>query len=291
MAPGLRAWGQPINDAMKFSISNIALTAFDHADDFGRLVEFGLDGIEVVPSRVWRDTWHELTTVEVFDYRQRIENAGLGVVGLHSLFYDQPELGLFKEPALRVRSLDFLQHMSKVCRDLGGRTLVHGGGRQRGDLPQDEAKAETVRFFQELSARIESHGTCFCLEPMGPEDSDFINSAFEAMAIVEAVGNPALRTQLDAKALVENGEADRKTFEAAAPTLVHFHANEPGLGVLGSTGQVDHAALGTMLREIGYEGYVSIEQRMGSEKDPLADIEISAAMLKRYYDGEGSCVD
>ena len=54
---------------------------------------------------------------------------------------------------------------------------------------------------------------------------------------------------------------------------------------------MDHAALGTMLREIGYEGYVSIEQRMGSEKDPLADIEISAAMLKRYYDGEGSCVD
>ena len=190
---------------MKFSVSNIALPAFDHADDFGRLVEFGLDGIEVAPSRVWRDTWQSLTTVEVNDYRRRVENAGLSVVGLHSLFYDQPELGLFKEPALRVRSLDFMQHLSKVCRDLGGKTLIYGGSRQRGDLPQDEAKAETVRFFQELSARIENHGTCFCLELMGPEDSDFINFAFEAMAIVEAVGNPALRTQLDAKALVENG--------------------------------------------------------------------------------------
>ena len=107
---------------MKFSISNIALPAFDHADDFGRLVEFGLDGIEVAPSRVWRDTWHELTTVEVFDYRQRIENAGLGVVGLPPLFYDPPELGLFTEPALRVRSPAFLHRTSKVCRAPAGRT-------------------------------------------------------------------------------------------------------------------------------------------------------------------------
>ena len=41
-----------------------------------------------------------------------------------------------------------------------------------------------------------------------------------------------------------------------------------------------------MLREIGYEGFVSIEQRMGNKKNLLADIEISVAMLKRYYDGE-----
>ena len=114
---------------MKFSVCNIALRAFDHADDFGRLVEFGLDGIEVAPSRVWRDTWRGLTTVEVNDYRRRVENAGLSVVGLHSLFYDQPELGFSKEPALRARSLDFLQHMSKVCRDLGGPLPFPGVGR------------------------------------------------------------------------------------------------------------------------------------------------------------------
>ena len=116
------------NNTIKFSISNIALPAFDHADDFGRLVEFGLDGIEVAPSRVWRDTWRGLTTVEVTDYRRRVENAGLSVVGLHSLFYDQPDLGLFKAPRERAESLDFLEHLSKVCRDLGGKTLIYGGG-------------------------------------------------------------------------------------------------------------------------------------------------------------------
>ena len=268
---------------MKYAVSNIALRAFDHADDFGRLAEMGLDAVEVAPSRVWRDTWHGLTTLEVSDYRRRIESAGLGVVGLHSLFYDQPRLGLFKGKAERAQSLDFLEHLSKVCRDLGGRTLIYGGGRKRGDLPAEEARAEAVAFFGELSERVENHGTCFCFEPLGPEDSDFINSALESMDIVNEVASPVLQVQLDAKALVENGEADIETFRAVAPKLVHFHANEPGLGVLGSSGQVDHAALGAMLREVGYGGHVSIEQKMSNNADPLADVGKSTQVLVQCY--------
>ena len=272
---------------MKFSVSNIALPAFDHTDDFGRLREFGLDAIEVAPSRVWRDTWHGLTTVEVSDYRNRIVNAGLGVVGLHSLFYDRSELGLFKQPAERAESLDFLEHLSKVCRDLGGKTLIYGGGRKRGPLSKPEARAEAVDFFGELTKRVEAHGTCFCFEPLGPDDSDFINSALDSLAIVEEVGSPALQVQLDAKALVENDEAVIETFEAVRSKLVHFHANEPGLEVLGSTGKVDHALFGNALRAIGYKGYVSIEQRMLSQTDPLADLMTSAEVLKTAYGDEG----
>ena len=117
---------------MKLAVSNIALTAFDHTSDLDGVAELGFEAIEVAPSRVWRDTWHGLTTVEVSDYRRRIESAGLGVVGLHSLFYDQPALGLFKDARHRADSMDFLEHLSKVCRDLGGRTLIYGGGRKRG---------------------------------------------------------------------------------------------------------------------------------------------------------------
>jgi len=269
---------------MKFAVSNIALPAFDHAGELGRLAEMGLDAIEVAPSRIWPDTWKALSQAAVADYRRRIEDAGLGVVGLHSLFFDQPELGLFKEPQRRADSLDFLEHLSGVCRDLGGRTLIYGGGRNRGDLPAKDARAEAVNFLGELTNRIEGHGTCFCFEPLGPKDSDFINSALESLDIVNELASPGLAVQLDAKALVENAEAEAKTFQAVADKLVHFHANEPGLGILGSSGAVDHAALGAMLREIGYAGYISIEQRMqNATADPLADIKESARVLKEAY--------
>ena len=268
---------------MKFAVSNIALSPFDHAEELKSLPGLGLAGLEVAPSRVWRDTWIGLSAKAVADYRQAVEDAGLSVLGLHSLFYDQPELGLFKGPETRATSMDFLEHLSGICRDLGGRTLIYGGGRKRGDLPAEDARIEAIDFFGELSKRIEDHGTCFCFEPLGPADSDFINSALESLDIVNAVDSPTLAVQLDAKALVENGEAEEETFRAVAGKLVHFHANEPGLGPLGSSGTVNHAALGGMLRDIGYGGYVSIEQRMMDEADPLGSVRQSAQHLKECY--------
>jgi sugar phosphate isomerase/epimerase len=267
----------------EFAVSNIALSAYDHEEELLRLPELGLQGLEVAPSRVWRDTWQGLTPREVETYRQTVERAGLKIVGLHSLFFDHPELGLFKDPETRVRTLDYLVHLSGLCRDLGGRTMIYGGGRHRGEVAIDKANTETIDFCHQLCSRIEDHGTCLCFEPLGPNDSDFINSAYDALEIVDIVNHPSLRSQLDAKALVENDEVTIDLFRAAKSTITHFHANEPGLNVLGQTGQIDHAFFGASLRDIGYNGYVSIEQRMLNQENPLSDLEASVAVLKECY--------
>lgn len=267
----------------KFCASNIALTAYDHDAELYRLADLGLSGIEVAPSRIWRETWRGLEAAEVTAYRQGIEKAGLTVVGLHALFYDQPELGLFRDPEARKQSLDFLEHLSAVCRDLGGRTLIWGGGRRRDDIPADTAETEAIAFMTELCQRIADHGTCICFEPLGPDDTDFINSALEALAIVEAVDHPAMAVQLDAKALAANDEVDGDTFRAVARRLVHFHANEPGFAVLGSSGEVDHAGMGELLRRIDYDGFVSIEQRQLTPDDPISDLARSVDVLQACY--------
>lgn len=268
---------------MKYAVSNIALTPFAHAEQLEKLPDLGIEGLEVAPSRKWHDTWNGLSGNDVTAYRREIEKAGLQVVGLHSLFFDHPELGLFKDPDKRAESLDFLEHLSSVCRDLGGTTLIYGGGRKRGSVDAKAAHDETVAFFRELCGRIEHHGTRFCFEPLGPNDTDFLNSAFECLAITKEISHPAIRVQLDAKALVENDEAVAATFAAVAPLLEHYHANEPGLNVLGSSGTIDHAALGQMLRDIGYDGFVSIEQRMLNADAPLSDVSASARILAQNY--------
>lgn len=271
----------------RLAISNIALSAYDHAGQLRHLPELGILGLEVAPSRIWHDTWEKLVPGQVEAYRKEIENAGLKVVGLHSLFFDHPELGLFEGPEVRARTLDFLVHLSSVCRDLGGRSLVYGGGRKRGGVPLEQAFAETIDFCHEFCRRVEGHGTCLCFEPLGLQETDFIHSALDAVRIVELVDHPAVRTQLDAKALVANGEVGPEVFAAAHPTLVHFHANDPGLVVLGSTGEVDHATLGGLLRSIGYTGFVSMEQRMLNTDNPLSDVAISARLAQECY-GTGS---
>ena len=59
----------------KLAVSNIALSAYGHAAELGRLTELGLAGVEVAPSRVWRDTWRGLTPEKVRAYRRDVEAA------------------------------------------------------------------------------------------------------------------------------------------------------------------------------------------------------------------------
>lgn len=269
---------------MRFSVSNIALPAYDHARYFSPLREMGFTGVEVAPSRVWRETGRALESAEVSKYRKSVENAGLTVVGLHSLFFDHPELGLFKGPEVSRLTLDYLVHHSEVCRDLGGKTLIFGSptARRRGNLPVIEAEAEVIDFFGSLCDRISHHGTCFCLEPLAANESDFVNSAIDAIRIANAINDPSFQVQLDAKALTVSGEVKEEIFLQAGLKLVHYHVNEPGLGVLGS-GAVDHQEIASLLRSVQYNGFVSLEQRMLDVNEPLNAIRESVAIMKEFY--------
>ena len=131
----------------------------------------------------------------------------------------------------------------------------------------------------ELCQRISDHGTVFCFEPLGPDSTDFINSALEAKAIADEVDHPAMAIQLDAKALFENDEVNAVLFETVADQLVHFHVNEPDLGVIGTSGKID-----LQLRDpcAGLVDYVSIEQRQ-LEGGLIENIAKSVEVTKSSY--------
>ena len=151
---------------MKLALSNIALTAYNHSEELEVVASLGIEGLEVAPSRVWESSWDGLTLGDVERYRREVEDAGLQVIGLHSLFYDQRDLGLFGDKKTRKRTLNFLEHLSKVCVDLGGTTLIYGGGRRRGSVPYNSAISITKDFFSELVDRTEVHNTILCFEPL-----------------------------------------------------------------------------------------------------------------------------
>ena len=269
----------------RIAVSNIGLPAFAHLDFLPRLMELGVTGLEVAPSRIWHDTWSGLSADDVSAYGQAVRDSGLKIIGLHSLFFDHPELGLFKGPDILMRTVEFLGHLSAVCRDLGGRTLVYGGGRRRDGVPMPDAFAACDVFLDAVLPVMESHGTKLCFEPLGPNDTDFLNTAAQCAELADRFNHPALGIQLDAKALVDNDELTPSSFAGVTGRLDHFHANDPGLVVVGSTGIVDHAKIGAYLRDSGYVGWISSEQRMLNEQDPLADISASVRAIHACYRG------
>lgn len=237
---------------MKLCASTLALPAFDHAFLLPELKRMGLDGIEVVPTHTWADP-DAITAAEVDGFRRAAESAGLQVVGLHGL----DAAAMFADRDSQQLLLNQLVARSALCRDLGGRTLILGA-RWCHDLPERPAWQAGRDFLERLLPRIEAHGTVLCLAPGA---GDFCTTAKQCYLLTNAVDHPALGLHLSAAALAASGEMGHVTFAAVRGRLDHFHADEPDLSPVGSTGSIDHADLRRHLAAISYFGWVSVVQR------------------------------
>ncbi|GAB7021555.1 sugar phosphate isomerase/epimerase family protein [Salidesulfovibrio brasiliensis] len=268
---------------MKLAVSNITLPSFDHEDELPELAALGFCGLEVAPSKVWRDT-SDVRPRDVDAYRHSIESAGLRVAGLHSLFFDRPDLVLFKDEATTAALMDFMVHLSSICADLGGRTMVFGSGvvRMRNGLPVDEADRQTVDFLGEYAERISGHGTCLVIEALAESVTDYINDLSHARRLIETVNRPEIRGHIDLAAAAWAGDLREDIFAAMAPHLAHVHVSETGLVPLAEGDTVDHALAARLLRAIGYEGFCSLEQRMVREGF-MAPVKRSMERLKEHY--------
>jgi sugar phosphate isomerase/epimerase/Fe-S cluster biogenesis protein NfuA len=264
---------------MRLAVSNLVLPAGDHASLLGRLRGLGVAGLDVAPHRVWAGAWPEAGAVTA--YRRAVEAAGLEIVGLHALLDDRPDLGLFLGAGAQERTVDALVRLSALCRDLGGRTLIFGAGRRRGAMPGHTAWAECRDVLERLLPRIEDHGTLLCFEPLGPSDTDFCNTARECRFLADHMDHPSLGFQLNARAQIENNDTGHSAFAALRGRLNHFHANEPGLAALGSSGRVDHADFRRHLAANTYEGWVTLVQR--ESPGGLAGLDASIAYFSDCY--------
>ncbi len=96
------------------------------------------------------------------------------------------------------------------------------------------------------------------VEPLGPGEGDFLNTAAAGMQLVQMVGSPHCRLHLDVKAMSSESVAIPEIIRASRAQLAHFHANDPNL--LGpGMGDVDFRPIFAALREVGYDGWVSVE--------------------------------
>lgn len=263
---------------MKLAASNLALPAFDHVHLLPKLHDLGIEGLEIAPSH----TWHDTTPATIAAYGKAVEAAGLKVVGLHGLLPDQSELGMFQDADTSARTLDHLVHLSAVCRDLGGKTLIWGP-RWRNDLPDRVAWQQCRAFLEALLPRIEAHGTVLCFAPLGSSGGDFCATAKDCYLMVNALDHAAFGLHLGATALMESGEMGHATFAVVRGRLELFHADEPGLAALGSSGRVDHTDLRRHLAAISYFDWVSIVQRAWPDEDPLGALARGIAFTAERY--------
>lgn len=259
---------------MRLAISNIAWTPAQDGDAAAELRAAGADAVELAPTTIWPDPLLA-SAADRRAVRDLWAARGFPIVALQSLVFGRPDLQLF-DPGTRGELLDRLVGICEVARELGATRLVFGSpkNRLRGALSPEAAFEAAVPFFGEVGRAAEALGVVLCVEPNPVQyGCDFVTTAAEGRALVEAVASPGFGLHLDAAGMLLAGDDAPAEIARSLRLLRHVHLSAPQLGPVGAGSPVDARAIVGALARGGYDGVLSIEMRAGAtEAENLARV-------------------
>ncbi len=230
---------------------------------FRKAAEIGFDGVEIAPFTI-------AESVEMISAARRREivraaaDAGVRIVGLHWLFVSPKGLHLTTpDDAVRARTVEYLKALVNFCGDLGGRVMILGSPKQRSVEPPNTHPDALKRARDGLAAcgdLCAARGVTLGFEALGPAETNFINTADEALSLTDSIGHPNIGIMLDYKAVSTMPDGVEATIRKHGRRAKHFHVNEPnGKGPGMEQPGTDFAPVLKTLFAAGFEGWVSVE--------------------------------
>jgi D-psicose/D-tagatose/L-ribulose 3-epimerase len=258
--------------AMKLGVNTLIWSAaYDEAVEevLPAIRERGFDGIEFPIFRAMN--------VSPAHVRQTMESNDLACNTV-SVFVDGLSL-ISDDASVRTRALQWLKDMIAVTAECGGETL--GGplycpvgwlpGRRRTVVEW----ARAVEAYQSVGEMLEQHNVTLAIEPLNRFETFFLNTAEDAARLADEVGHPRVGILYDTfHANIE----EKKIAEGLRRVGRHLklvHTCENDRGTPGS-GHVEWESVFAAIREVGYDGWLTIE----SFGFALEDISAAAAIWR-----------
>jgi sugar phosphate isomerase/epimerase len=246
---------------MRYAICNETFEGWDHPRVCQFVAGLGYQGLELAPFTL-APRITDVSAQRRQQLRRQAEEAGLTILGLHWLLAKTTGLQLTSpDAAVRQATADYLVELAHCCRDLGGHLLIFGSPAQR-RIPAGATRAQAANWavdtFRRAAAGLAAADVRLCLEPLSPLEADFINTATEALEIVDRLDDPHFALHLDVKAMATEDTSAPELIRRHASRLGHFHANDPNKRGPGF-GQTDFVPILRALRDAAYPGWVSVE--------------------------------
>ena len=246
---------------MNFGICNEIFQGWTLEDTFAFAAKVGYDFVEIAPFTIAKDVT-EISTAARARMRDAAAREGIALAGLHWVLVQAEGMYLtHPDPAVRRRTARYFVELVDCCADLGGTRMIVGSPKQRnvmGGVTHDEAWMFATEIFGDAVKRAEDRGVVICFEPLAPSETNFVNTAAEARRFAEQFRSAAMSVILDVKAMCSEEKPIPQIIRESAGRFAYFHANDRNLKGPGF-GDVDYRPIAAALREVGYDGIVSVE--------------------------------
>jgi sugar phosphate isomerase/epimerase len=273
---------------MRFSLCNEVLREWPFERQCAYAAALGYAGLEVAPFTLAEDPTR-ICEREAARLKQVAADHGLVVTGLHWLLVAPAGLSITdSDPSVAGRTRDAMLALVDLCAALGGSVLVHGSPAQR-TLPEAGAEwacATALAHFAAAGAAAAKAGVTYCIEPLSPAETSFINTVAEAAALVDAAGTPGLATMLDtAAAAASEAEPAAAVLDRWLPTgrIAHIQLNDRNRRGPGQ-GDDRFAPVLAALQRHGWNRPVAIEPFVYLPDAPTTAA-VSIAYLRGVLDG------
>jgi sugar phosphate isomerase/epimerase len=269
---------------MPFAICNEIFQNWKLADAFAYAAKVGYDALEIAPFTLAKDVTH-LQPGQRREIRELAQRSGVCISGIHWVLAQTEGLHVsHPDRSIRERTSAYLVELVNFCADIGGRFMVVGSPKQRNILPgiaREQAWDWATSTFQPASHCAEKRGVTICFEPLAPAETNFINTAAEAIRFAQQFQRPSFKIILDVKAMSSEGIPVDRIIRESWPHFAYFHANDTNLQGPGF-GETDFRPIAAALKQVGYSGYISVEV-FKFDEGPEVIASQSIAYLRRVF--------
>jgi sugar phosphate isomerase/epimerase len=246
---------------MQFGICSEIFQGWKLVDALSYARRCGYDAMEIAPFTLARHVT-DIGALERTRIREEAARARMTISGIHWVLAQTEGMHVnHPEAAVRARTARYFCDLVDFCADLGGETIVVGSPKQRNLLEGvsfEQAWQWAADTFRDCVKRAGERQVTLCFEPLAPAETNFINTAAEAIRFTRQLDSPQFKIILDVKAMSSESKPVPQIIRESWPHFAYFHANDVNLKGPGF-GEVDFGPIAAALKEVGYNGVVSVE--------------------------------
>ncbi len=250
----------------RLAACNIGWSEQEDEKMYSLLKQLGFSGLEIAPTRLFCENPYEHIADAVRWSRRIIEQYGLSVPSMQSIWYGRTE-SIFGSDAERSLLIDYSKSAIDFAEKIGCVNLVFGCPKNRA-IPPGGDREQAVRFFYTLGEYAAEHHATIAIEA-NPAiyNTNFLNTTEEALRFIEEVASEGVRLNLDTGSMLANQETV-EVLEGKEHLIHHVHISEPLLKT------IQRQSLHDQIRELlenRYTGYISVEMSRGADLSQLVD--------------------